>query len=301
MSIPNSILMVRPAAFSFNPETAETNVFQSKQLRPDVQKKAIDEFDGMTETLKNSGIEVHVYQDTKKPVKPDAVFSNNWLSTHENGTVVLYPMLTENRKLEVRTDILDDLSKSYKINCIVDLRDENQKALEGTGSIIFDHENKQAFASESSRTNLNLYETLCKQLRYKNYSFSATDIKGKPYYHTNIIMSIGSRFTILCSESIENMLEKAMITEAVKQHGHTLIEISRKQAASFCGNIIELKGENGPVIVMSETAFKHFDKAQIQEFELHGKIVKVNIPTIESIGGGSARCMITGIYLKKLN
>lgn len=303
---PWAILMVRPANFGYNDQTAGSNAFQNETewKGEAAQQRALEEFDGMVQMLGEQDIEVIVVEDTKEPITPDAIFPNNWISMHEDRTLVTYPMLALNRRLERRDDIPDLLvaDHEFRISQHIDLSTKESRNiyLEGTGSIIFDHRNKVAYANESPRTHIPTFENLCEQLGYESISFKATDVNGKDIYHANVLMSIGTGFVVICDEAIEDTLERAMVISKLRASGLEVISISHPQMNSFCGNILEVsnrKGEN--FIVMSDTACAAFTNEQRAMLESFAPILNPNIETIETIGGGSARCMMAGIHLPK--
>ena len=290
----NKIFMVRPANFGMNPETAGTNAFQTKlqfEKADLVSQKAIAEFDEMTTKLENSGIDVQVFQDSKLPVKPDAVFPNNWISTHENDTIVLYPMLAENRRLEFRQDIVDWL----RLVNLLDFRDsQNQNTfLEGTGSIVLDNESKIMYSGISQRTNLELAENLAKKLGFTICSFHATDHQNNSIYHTNVIMFVMHGFVGIGLETIRDEAEREMVKQTILNSGKQILELDYYQITQFAGNMIQLRNiENELVLVCSTTAWDSLNESQKELIENKTKVVIVEIPTIEMYGGGSARCMI---------
>lgn len=298
MKNPNELIMIRPANFGFNSETAQSNRFQNEQQIDNSSILAIQEFDHMVSDLLKSGLIINVFEDTSIPIKPDAIFPNNWISTHENGTIVLYPMEAENRRIERREDILDFLRNKGYDTALIDLtRSEvDAKYLEGTGSIIFDSVNRDAYACISSRTDVKLFEQLCKKLNYNPISFLAEDVSGNAIYHTNVMLSIGEHVIIICSESIPDMVERAMVMNTLKASNRTLIDVSFAQMNQFCCNCIEVDDINGNSrLIMSSTAHNALHDNQINQIAQTTTILPVDINTIETIGGGSARCMILGI------
>ena len=243
---------------------------------------------------------IRVVEDTDLPRKPDAIFPNNWVSFHEDGTVVLYPMCAENRRSERRMEIIEALGTEFRIEKIVDLSHfENEgRFLEGTGSIMFDHENKIAYACLSPRTDAALFDEVSQTLGYTPISFRAVDAKGRAIYHTNVMMCIGVGFAVICLESIENAEEKETVVESLKRSGLEIIDISFEQMNKFAGNMLEVSGKNGKVfLVQSQRAFDSLRKEQIAVLEKYCELLPIPIPTIETIGGGSARCMMAEIFL----
>jgi hypothetical protein len=303
--------MVRPARFAFNPETAASNAFQSAPTPGNesssdagtAQHLALREFDALTDRLSAAGIEVIVAEDTASPAKPDAVFPNNWVSFHRDGTVVLYPMLAPNRRWERREELVRQVTREggYRTSRTVDLsyREEQAKFLEGTGSLVLDRANRVAYAGLSPRTDLDVLGEFAQQLDYDLVTFEAFDAAGKPVYHTNVLMAIGSRFAVLCGEVIADPTHRAAVAEKLRATGHEVIDISRGQMHRFAGNLLELAAAPGNVIALSTTAWRSFDPAQRRTLEGHGSVVAADIPVIERLGGGGVRCMLAEIHLPK--
>lgn len=296
---PSIVLLVRPASFGFNAETAESNSFQksSKLDQTDAQRTALAEFDQFSEKLKKSGIDVMVAEDSALPVKPDAIFPNNWFSCHEDGTIVLYPMLAENRRLERRSEIIDLIKTKRAIKRTIDLThyELENRFLEGTGSIVFDHINKVAYACISPRTNLQLFEELCQELKYKAISFHAHNQDGQEIYHTNVMMAIGTGYAVVCLESISNPEERELVSETLNASSLARIEISHNQVNQFCGNVLELNGHQR-ILAMSKTAYEAFTPEQKKELSAFCDLLPLEVHTIETIGGGSARCMMAEVF-----
>lgn len=304
MQTTNNILLVRPANFVFNTQTETSNAFQVKVKDNDeiVQQKAFSEFEDFTNKLKDKGANVFVFEDTAFPQKPDAVFPNNWVTFHSDGTVILYPMHAPNRQFERRTDILDELGKNFKISNVIDLSsyEKENKFLEGTGSVIFDHDHKIAYACISPRTNNELFLKLCNILKYKPISFHSYDEGGKQIYHTNVMMCVGEKFAAICLESITDEEEKEIVSGTLAATGHQVIEISYNQMKNFAGNMLEIKTSAKNILALSKSAFNILSAAQKNEIGKHCELVPLSINTIETIGGGSARCMIAEIFLPPL-
>jgi hypothetical protein len=297
--------MVRPANFQYNIETAVSNAFQ-KSLEgiseEDIRQKAIQEFDDYVEKLRSNNIHVTVIQDTAEPAKPDAIFPNNWISMHSNGAVYLYPMNTQNRRFERRDEILEEVEKTFRINQVIDISDSENEGLflEGTGSIIFDHVSKIGYACISPRTDKDLFIAHCEQLGYGHIYFHSVDRNGRLVYHTNVMLTIGDGFAVICLETIRDAEEKKLIADKLQSTGHEIIEITEEQMNNFAGNMLEVENTDGqPFLVMSETAFRSLGDMQIEQIEKYAQILMVSIPTIETIGGGSARCMLAEVYLEK--
>ncbi|MFA6149706.1 MAG: arginine deiminase-related protein [Chitinophagaceae bacterium] len=295
-----NIFMVRPANFGFNEQTALSNTFQQDGAHiSNVQQKAKQEFDSAVEKLRSAGINVWVIEDTDDSIRPDAVFPNNWISTHENGTIILYPMLTENRRKERRSDIVDTLRQNYFVSKILDFSNYENKHqfVEGTGSIVFDHTNRFAYACISPRTNKELLEEICSAINYKSITFRAVNQSGIEIYHTNVLMSIGEDFAIICLECIADEKERSNIKDSIEKSGKEIIEIRFDQMNSFAGNAISLSSDQKNILALSQTAYNSLIPEQKIRLEQYCTLLPVRIPTIETIGGGSLRCMIAQNFL----
>jgi hypothetical protein len=296
--------MIRPARFGYNPETQGTNAFQA-ELRldaGDIQGLAAVEFDGVVETLQNAGVNVLLFDDTPEPEKPDAVFPNNWVSFHDNGTVVLYPMFAEARRNERRMDILEILSREFQVNEVIDLSgyETGKCFLEGTGSIVFDHPHCLAYACLSARTDEALLNDLCERLDYHAVVFSSIDREHRPIYHTNVMMCIADRFSAICMESIADKQERQTVFDSLTRTGHEVINISFEQMYKFAGNMLAVRTQDGrDMLAMSDRAFKSLTALQVRAIEKYCEIIPVGIPTIETVGGGSARCMMAEVFLPR--
>jgi hypothetical protein len=287
--------MVKPASFGFNSETALSNSFQYPSSSTNDSEKAVAEFELFVEKLRNQGVSVVVVDDTNWPQKPDAIFPNNWFSVHESGEIFLYPMLTSNRRQEVRTDIFQDFMNSkYEI---VDLRRDYSEILEGTGSMVLDRVNKIAYACISERTNENLFLKWCARMNFSPIVFHATNKDGRSIYHTNVIITVATDFVLICLESISTISERNNVIQSITNSGKVLIDLSMDQMQKFCGNALEVIGsEEQKYLVCSKTAFSNYTQNQIATIEAYSKILYVEIPTIEQIGGGSARCMLAELF-----
>jgi hypothetical protein len=295
--------MVRPARFGFNPQTAGTNLFQRADQRPDDserQSRVLAEFDALAASLSRAGVHVVAAADTADPAKPDAVFPNNWVSFHADGTVVLYPMFAPNRRLERREDLIAEVARegSFRVARTVDLshREAEAKFLEGTGSLVLDRAAHIAYACLSPRTDLDVLGEFAQLLDYELLTFDAQDA-GAPIYHTNVLMAVGTRFAVVCSESIGNPQHRDAVRSKLAATGHEIIDISLGQMRSFAGNLLELEGAGGRLIALSSAAWNALDAQQRRQLESHGEIVAADIATIERLGGGSVRCMLAEIHL----
>lgn len=295
--------MVRPANFGYNAETAENNAFQTndKSLNSEqIKAKAIEEFDTFVETLRNAGVDVTVVQDTKEPIKIDAVFPNNWISTHENGAVITYPIYSEMRRRERREDIIEDLGERFVVKDRYKLEESERQGLflEGTGSLILDRPNKLAYGCTSERTHEELADRFCDFTGYKKVLFQAVDDNNIPIYHTNVMMAIGETFVVICMDTIKNPEQNEALRNLFRSKNKDLIEISLDQMKAFAGNMLQLRSQSGQAyLVMSSQAYKSLDENQIQQIQKHTDILHSPIDTIEGYGGGSARCMMAEIFL----
>lgn len=300
----NSIFLIKPTNFGYNLETSISNAFQNEVNldEQEIKTKVLAEFEEMANLLLQKGIGVTIIEDTEFPIKPDAIFPNNWISMHADGKVVLYPMLAENRRLERRTDILETLKQDFKITEVIDLShsEKENQILEGTGSIIFDHKNRNAYACISPRTDKDLFINLCKEIDYSPIYFHSYDQNGKEIYHTNVMMNIGNGYVVICLESITDVSEKQMVTESFNNTNHQIIDLSQEQLKSFCGNMLELGRANDKnLLAMSSSAFDALSKEQKEALSDYCELLPISIETIETIGGGSVRCMIAEIFLPK--
>ena len=294
------ILMVRPYQFYFNQQTAANNFFQSNINIENANALAIAEFDTMVEKLRAHQIKVNVVQDTKDPSTPDSIFPNNWVSTHEGGTLCLYPMFAQNRRAERKSTVIDFLQSNYKIENTLDLTDLEKEGifLEGTGSMVLDHQNKLAYGCLSERLDKNAFNEWCDKMQFKAIAFKAVDDKAQPIYHTNVMMCMGDQFVVICLESIPNEQEKQIVLESFKKSNKEVIEISQDQLNHFAGNMLQVFDTNEkPHLIMSEQAHTSLDPAQLKSLEKYNPILPISIPTIEALGGGSTRCMMAEIYL----
>ncbi len=293
VQVADTVLMVRPSNFGPNTETAQSNAFQHEldDSPENIQQKALTEFEAMTQSLEDSGIDVITINDRPDAVTYDSVFPNNWLSFHNSRRAVLYPMYSENRRMERRRELVQQMTPLD----VLDLThyEEQEKFLEGTGSMVLDRIHRIAYACRSRRTHEDPFHEFCTYFEYRPVLFDATDANGLSYYHTNVIMSMGEQFVVLCTESITNPHE---ILQNIEASGKELISISRSQATQFAGNILQLSDHDGKMfLVMSQTARNAFTQQQIRMLEVHGEILSVSIPTIEKYSGGSARCMMCEI------
>ncbi len=293
--------MVRPAAFGYNPQTAESNAFQKRVNLSDeeIQRTALKEFDQMVKELRDLGIDVNVLEDTDEFHTPDSVFPNNWFSTHPGGRFCLYPMEAEARRFERRLAKLKEFQDEIDQSETFDLTgfENEEKFLEGTGSLILDHRNKVAYACLSSRTNEDVLNIWAEKLEFRIIEFHAYDEQRIPIYHTNVMMCLGDRFAVICLQSVADENEKANLIENLEKTDKEIVEISFDQMNNFAGNMLLLRNADGKkFLVMSERARRSLDKTQIEKLESHALIASFDIETIEDCGGGSVRCMIAEIF-----
>ena len=298
--------MIRPAAFGFNEETAANNFFQSNpSVSPElIQQKALQEFNNMVGLLKSHDISVMVIDDTSEPIKPDAIFPNNWITTSPEGIIALFPMYAPNRRAEKREDIIHMLAEKYIVK---DLQDWSEfetegRFLEGTGSMVIDYNNNMIYAAVSERTSLTVLEKFASANGCQAIVFIATDKNGMAVYHTNVVMSLGDEFAILCEEAIEEEWELIAVRQLLESTNHTIIAITRNQMHAFAGNMLQVKNSKGEIfLVMSQTAYDSLKKEQLRMLEAYAQLLPIAVPTIEKVEGGSVRCMMAEIFLERKN
>jgi hypothetical protein len=301
------LMMVRPAHFGFNEETAVNNSFQTRDNSltvSEIQVKAQAEFDGFVHKLRSKGVHVHVMENKTGLIKPDEVFPNNWISFHQNATIFTYPMFAKVRRIERSYHYIDELSKSFKLKKHLHLEqsEDEEQFLEGTGSMIFDRQNDIVYACLSPRTNETLLDEFCATTGYKKIVFDSVDGTGAPIYHTNVMMALGEDFVVICTDTIKNQAQKENILQQFKRTHKDIIEISFDQMLNFAGNMLQVRNDNGKTfLVMSEQAYASLNGNQIKHIEKYTEILYSNIKTIETYGGGSARCMMAEIFLEPKN
>lgn len=303
----NNILMVRPASFAPNSETAHSNAFQQKldYSNDALQTLALREFDQVVKQLIDNHINVYILEDSAVPQKPDAIFPNNWISMHHKGQVIIYPMMAPNRRLEQHLPWRNLLEPHFEISEIFDFSHYENDALflEGTGSMIFDHIHHAVYASQSIRTDQNLFFKVCETLNYEANFFDAFDQNGKPFYHTNVILSIGDNIAILCDECISSANQRQLIVDKFAATKRNVVFINQRQVNAFAGNVIQLINDKEEhILVISATSWENLNEIQRKTIETTSTVLIAHVPTIEKIGGGSIRCMIAEIFLPtKLN
>ena len=300
----NHILMVRPANFGFNEQTAESNAFQTNDTslsQAEISQKAIDEFDGFVAQLRSAGVNVIVGEDSPTPVKHDAIFPNNWVTFHEDGTVITYPMYAPMRRLERQEHILQQIENQFVTSKRFHLEsaEADNLFLEGTGSMIFDRPNKIVYACISPRTDVDILDKFCEITGYKKVIFTSVDGNGQEIYHTNVMMALGETFCVICLETIQDTNERDAVETALFETEKEIIEISIAQMLEFAGNMLQVRNDKGETfLVMSEQAYKSLTIRQIEQIKSHTNIISVPIYTIETYGGGSARCMMAEVFLR---
>lgn len=303
--ITDTILMLEPVAFGFNAETAVNNYFQKNDhsSQNEIQAVALSEFNNMVQLLRNKGIKVIVVLDTLESHTPDSIFPNNWISFQKDNRVAMYPMFATNRRLERRLDIVEKvIGHGFNISQMVDysVYENENRFLEGTGSMIFDRVNRIAYAGLSPRTDEELFRWFCNDFGYQPVTFTATqpvNDQRLPVYHTNVMLSVAEQYAVVCMESIENSDEKKMLSEHFKRTGKEVIDLSIPQMQQFAGNVLQLKNENGErFLVISQSGYDSLTEQQIQKLSIYNELIVVPVPTIEKLGGGSVRCMIAEVF-----
>lgn len=296
-----AVLMVRPHGFHPNPETAADNAFQ-KTIAPgetdSVARAAEEEFDRAVETLRAAGVTVHVIADTPSPAKPDAVFPNNWFSTHHDGRVVFYPMHAPARRRERRPEVVEELRKHYRVTEVVDysLGEKEHQFLEGTGSLVLDYASRVAYAALSQRTHPAMVDRFCADFGFTPVKFRSATADGRAVYHTNVLMCIGTGFALVGGPLIADPREREQVRAGLTGSGREVIELSAAQIAEFAGNALELDNGREKLLVLSARAKSSLGEEQRAALERHARLVPLELPTIE-LAGGSARCMLAAIHL----
>jgi len=300
--ITNTILMVRPANFGFNTETARNNAFQTNDtsLKPaETSAQARAEFDAFVEKLRAAGVRIIVVEDTATPLKYDAVFPNNWFSTHADGTLITYPIYADMRREERRADVVEKLTKEFGYHKHIKLEDREleKRYLEGTGSLILDRDNQVVYACRSIRTDEGLLDEFATWMGYEKVIFDAYDSNGLPIYHTNVMMALGTTFCVICLDTIRDAVQRRQVTDKLMATGKDIITITMAQMASFAGNMLQVAGREGATfLVMSQQAYDSLSAEQITQLERHTHLLSSPINTIETYGGGSARCMMAEVF-----
>ena len=303
----NSILMIRPVAFRMNEETAVNNYYQHEATglsAQEVQSRALQEFDAFVRKLKDAGVDVIVVEDTLDPDTPDSIFPNNWISFHNSGQVGIFPMFAENRRLERRDDIFEILEdKGFEIKEIIDYTsaEEQEIYLEATGSIVLDRAERIAYCALSTRADEDLFIEFCEDFEYTPVIFHAYQtVEGKRelIYHTNVMMAVTLNYVVVCLDSIDDKKEKKNFIDHVKASGKKVMDISEEQVEHFAGNMLQVLGTNDqPITVMSQSAYDSLSSEQIAILSEEATLLSSDLSTIETCGGGSARCMMAEVFL----
>ena len=305
--ITDTVFMVRPIRFRLNEQTAVNNFYQDEDATISNQNsKAQEEFDAFAKALQSKGIKVIIIEDDNKHDTPDSIFPNNWISTHENGDVVLYPMFAENRRLERRPEVLDILEeRGFKINNVIDYSSAEDEGvyLEGTGSLLLDRQNELAYCSLSDRAHEVLVIEFCEDMEYTPVIFAANQSVGDqrmPIYHTNVMMALGEEYAVVCLDSVDDKKERKNLLKHIKESGKEVVAITEEQVACFAGNMMQVHNDKGErFLVMSDQAYQSLSNDQVDKLKKYNEIIHPDITTIETLGGGSVRCMMAEVFLPK--
>jgi len=303
MQTTSHILMIRPVNFGFNAETAVNNAFQVAGQDAAAQENAEKEFDAFVELLRQNGVDVTVVNDTPEPYTPDSIFPNNWVSFHQDGTIILYPMFATNRRQERKPGVLQQLEKKFIITNKVDLTvyEQQNKFLEGTGSMVLDRGNKIAYACISPRTDKAILDEFARRMGYRAIAFHSLDQQGRAIYHTNVMMCVADRYVVICLDSIPDAAERKLVEKTIADSGKEIITITLEQLNRFAGNMLQVENNKGDkLLVMSSQAYHALDTEQVKKLEAYNKIIHSPLDTIETNGGGSARCMMAEVFLPLL-
>lgn len=303
MQTTSHILMIQPVNFGYNAETAVNNAFQVAGNDAGAQEKAAQEFQQLVDLLRKNEVDVTVVKDTPDPYTPDSIFPNNWVSFHNDGTVMLYPMYAVNRRLERKQHVLDTIKNKFAVTRQVDLSNYEAENifLEGTGSMVLDRDNKIAYACLSPRTDKKVLDDFCNKAGYRAVAFTAVDENRKEIYHTNVMMCVADRYVVICLDSIRDKKERQFVTDTISKSGKAIIDISYQQMNHFAGNMLQVENNKAEkLLVMSSQAYHSLTDEQVKKLEKYNKIVHSSLNTIETNGGGSARCMMAEIHLPLL-
>lgn len=293
------LLMIEPVRFGFNEQTATDNRFQ-KDTGGELQQQALAEFNAFVQLLRDNRLAVMVIPDSPEPHTPDSLFPNNWISFHSDGSLVLYPMYAPNRRLESKQAVLDQVRNTFQVSRMIDLRHFEMEGhfLEGTGSMVLDRLNGVAYACLSERTHESLFNEFCRIMDYRPVAFHAFDLSGAPIYHTNVMLCVADRYAVICSDAITDEGEKKKVLDSFEGTGKVVIPISQEQMAAFAGNMLQVVNMDGEsLLLMSSTAYHALDQQQRQQLEGYNRLVHAPLDTIETAGGGSARCMLAEVFL----
>lgn len=292
--------MIKPVSFGYNAETAVNNAFQVKNADENVQQKALQEFNDFVSVLQSNGVDVTVIEDTTTPHTPDSIFPNNWVSFHHDGTLLLYPMYAVNRRAERKEHVLKKIMEKFSVTKQIDLSvyEDRNIFLEGTGSMVLDRDNRIAYACISPRTSEQLLGEFCRQMNYKPVVFDATDGNGQAIYHTNVVMCVADRYVVICMESITAPDQQQFVSETIINSNKKIIPISLHQMQHFAGNMLQVENDKEEkLLVMSSQAYEALTIEQVQELNRFNRIIHSPLTTIETNGGGSARCMMAEVHL----
>jgi hypothetical protein len=292
--------MIKPVNFAFNAETAVNNSFQVKSAEQAIHEKALKEFDAFVDILREHHIDVTVIEDTPLPHTPDSVFPNNWISFHEDGSLLLYPMFAKNRREERKLHVFFAIEKKFEVGKTIDLSwyESTHQFLEGTGSMVLDRENKIAYACLSPRTDKTVLQNFCDEMSFRAVSFTAVDAEDNPIYHTNVMMCVADDYVVICLESIKDADEKETVVNEIMKSGKQIIPISYHQMNHFAGNMLQVHNLEGEkLLVMSAQAYHSLTDEQVKQLTAFNRIIHSDITTIETNGGGSARCMMAEVFL----
>lgn len=295
---PSAVVMIRPHHFRSNPETQGDNAFQTPD-QGEVAPRARMEFDHVVDSLRAAGVSVHDFDDTGTDT-PDSVFPNNWFSTHAGGHIAVYPMYAANRRRERRWDVIDSLKANYRVQDVIDYSglEHDGLALEGTGAMVLDHIARVAYVAKSHRADPVILERFCTHFNFEPIAFDAADAQGRPVYHTNVLMAIGTHMALVGLEMITDPARRAMVADRLAETGRDVIALTPHQIGAFAGNAIELCGRDGTLLALSARALDALTPEQITRIEAHARLLPLSIPTLET-AGGSVRCMIAGLHLSR--
>jgi hypothetical protein len=300
MQTTSHLLMIRPVNFGYNAETAVNNAFQTAGDDERTQEKALAEFEGFVRLLRDNGVDVTIFDDNPLPHTPDSIFPNNWVSFHGNGTVCLYPLFAENRRAERKESILYEIGKKFKVTRTMDFSHYEKEGLylEGTGSMVFDRDNKMAYACLSPRTDKKILKFFCDRMGYRQLTFKAVDAHDKPIYHTNVMMCVADKYVVLCLDALPQVEEKDWIITTIERSGKEPFLISLDQMNHFAGNMLQVhNAKKEKLLIMSSQAYASLEPGQIDTLRGYNRILHSPLTTIETYGGGSARCMMAEIHL----
>jgi len=292
--------MIRPVNFSFNAETAVNNAFQSASSDNKQQEKALAEFEGLVKILRDNNVDVTVVNDTPEPYTPDSIFPNNWVSFHQDGVVCLYPMYAVNRRQERKPGVLQELGHKFELSTTLDFSPYEQEGLflEGTGSMVLDRDNKIAYACLSPRTDKKVLQDFCEKMGYTPVVFTSVDGQGLPIYHTNVMMCVADKYVVVCLDSLPVAAERKLLSATIEGSGKEIIEITPEQMNHFAGNMLQVHNDkNEKLLVMSTQAYQSLTPAQVERLRSFNRIIHAPLTTIETNGGGSARCMLAEVHL----